>query len=149
MPVAPNRMTFMRGRVCAIRTLYSSCLVRWLIVIGVVIGGRVALADAPGIEALSRGIRSFEARQYHEAEKQFGNALARGGLSRAQTLTAYVDLGVTLIALGKTNAAEDAFEQAALIDPNFGLPPKSAPRAQKLAKSAKHKQESVGPYHFE
>jgi Domain of unknown function (DUF5916)/Carbohydrate family 9 binding domain-like len=124
-------------------------LVRWLIVIGVVIGARVAHADAPGIEALSRGIRSFEARQYHDAEKQFGNALSRGGLSRAQTLTAYVDLGVTLIALGKTNAAENAFEQAALIDPSFGLPPKSASRAQKLAKSAKHKQESVGPYHFE
>jgi hypothetical protein len=113
------------------------------------IATRVAFADAPGIEALTHGIRSFETKQYAEAAKQFANAISRGGLSRAQTLTAYVDLGVTLIALGKTNAAEDAFEQAALIDPSFGLPPHSAPRAQKMAKSAKKKQESVGPYHFE
>jgi len=123
-------------------------LARWLIVIWVVIA-RVAHADAPGIEALTRGIRSFEAKQYREAEKELETALTRGGLSRAQTLTAYVDLGVTRVALGKTATAEAAFDQAALIDPNFGLPPKSGARAQKLAKSAKHKQDAIGPFHLE
>jgi len=124
-------------------------LARWLIVLWVVVIARAASADAPGIEALTRGIRAFEAKQYRDAEKSLETALSRGGLSRAQTLTAYVDLGVTRVALGKTPTAEEAFDQAALIDPSFGLPPKSGARAEKLAKAAKHRQEGIGALHFE
>src|SRR5690348_12901734 len=108
---------------------------------------RIAHAEAPGAESLTRGIHAFEAKQYKQAEKLFDNALTRGGLSRAQTLTAYVDLGVTLVALGKQKAAERAFEEAAAIDPKFVVPPHAGQRASKLAAAARKKQES--PYHFE
>lgn len=109
----------------------------------------VARADAPGAEPLSRGIRAFEARQYKAAEKLFDSALARGGLSRAQTLTTYIDLGVTLVLLGKTRAAERAFDEAALIDPKFVVPAHAGTQAQQLANAARRRQDSIGQYHFD
>ena len=94
-----------------------------------VLAASAARADAPGADALTRGIRAFEAKKYETAQKLFDNAISRGGLSRAQTLTTYVDLGVTLVLLGKTRAAERAFEEAALIDPKFVVPPHSGRQA--------------------
>ena len=115
----------------------------------VVVLAAYARADIPGLDALTRGIQAFEAGQYKQAEALFDNALTRGGLSRAATLTAYVDLGVTLVVLGKADGAERAFEQAALIDPKFVVPPHSGPRAAKIADQARKKQEAIGAYHFD
>ncbi len=109
----------------------------------------VALAEPTGAELLARGIRALEKREYQAAEKQFETALAHGGLTRAQTLTAYIDLGAALASLGKTNAAERAFEQAAIIDPKFVVPPHSGKKANALAEKARKTQSGVGPYHFD
>jgi hypothetical protein len=114
-----------------------------------VITARAAFADPPAAESLARGIRAFETRQYKLAAKLFQSALARGSLTRAQTLTAYIDLGATFVALGKTDAGERAFEQAALIDPKFVVPPHSGRQATALANQARRKQDGVGPYHLE
>ncbi len=121
---------------------------RWLIGFGLLLAVRIAVADAPGADSLVRGIRAFEAGHYKQAQKLFDSALARGGLTRAQTLTAYVDLGVTLVMLGKTKSAEHAFEQAVLIDPQFTVPPHSGQQAARVADEARHKQEGVG-YRFD
>jgi hypothetical protein len=56
---------------------------------------------------------------------------------------------VTLVALGRMHEAERAFEEAALIDPKFVVPPRSGAHASKLANEARKKQESLGQYHFE
>jgi len=122
---------------------------RRLLVLCIAIASGSAFADAPGVDALSQGIQAFEAKQYKTAEELFGNALVRGGLTRVQTLTAYVDLGVTLVVLGKDRAAQRAFEQAALIDPAFVVPPHSGGLATRIANDARHKQASIGPYHFD
>ncbi len=124
-------------------------LLRWVLVLAVAVTASSAFAEAPGADSLTRGIQAFEAHHYKEAEGLFDNALSRGGLSRAQTLTAYVDLGVTLVALGKTKPAQHAFEEAALIDPKFVVPPRSGREATQLANQARRKQESIGQYHFE
>jgi hypothetical protein len=121
----------------------------WVLVVCVVFAARAVLAEAPGVEPLTRGIRALEKREYSQAAKLFENALSRGGLARVQTLTAYVNLGAALVALGKNAAAERAFEEAALIDPSFVVPPHSGRAASGLAEQAKHKQESIGPYHLE
>jgi hypothetical protein len=118
-------------------------------VIAIALVVRAAWADTPGAESLTRGIQAFEQHNYALAAAQFDNALGRGGLSRAQTLTVYVDLGVAYVALGKTKQAQQAFETAALIDPKFVVPPSSGPRAEKLANQARQKEESVGQYHFD
>jgi len=110
---------------------------------------RVALAEPPGAAMLARGIRALEKSDYEAAVTGFENALARGGLSRAQTLTAYVDLGAALVALGHTKEAQRAFEEAALIDPKFVVPPSSGRQATALANQARKKQAAVGPYHFD
>ena len=124
-------------------------LVRWILVLAVALTASSAFAEAPGADSLTRGIQAFEGHHYKEAEGLFDNAISRGGLSRAQTLTAYVDLGVTLVALGKTKPAQHAFEEAALIDPKFVVPPRSGRQATQLANQARHKQEGIGQYHFE
>ena len=121
----------------------------WVLVVCVVFAARAVVAEPPGVEPLTRGIRALEKRDYAQAAKLFENALTRGGLARVQTLTAYVNLGAALVALGKTRGAEAAFEQAALIDPSFVVPPHSGRQAAGLADQAKHKQESVGQYHLE
>ena len=119
------------------------------IAMAIVVVARVVAAEPPGVEPLTRGIRALEKHDYAQAAKLFENALTRGGLARVQTLTAYVNLGAALVALGKTSAAEHAFEQAALIDPSFVVPPHSGRQAVGLADQAKHKQESIGQYHLE
>src|SRR5207249_3682097 len=70
----------------------------------------IAYADGKGAESLTRGIQALDAGDYKKAENLFDSALAKGGLTRAQTLTTYIDLGVTLVLLGKTDAAERDFE---------------------------------------
>ncbi len=120
-----------------------------MLVLAVVCLARASSAEPPGADALVRGIRAFESKEYKTAARLFESALARGGLTRAQTLTAYIDLGATQVALGKTAAASRAFEQAALIDPTFVVPPNSGRQATQLANQARHKQEGVGPYKFE
>jgi hypothetical protein len=125
-----------------------------LVVFAVSIGAAaIAHADPaappPGAESLTRGIQALDAHDYKQAEKLFDSALARGGLTRAQTLTSYVDLGVTLVALGRTDAARRAFEEAALIDPRFVVPKKSGAAALRLAERAKKTEDGIGPYHLE
>lgn len=110
---------------------------------------RNASAEPRGGASLVAGIRAFEKHDYAEAAKQFQAALAKGGLSRAQTLTAYIDLGTTLVALGRTNLAQRAFEEAALIDPRFVVPPHSGRQATSLANQARRKQETLGQYHLD
>jgi Domain of unknown function (DUF5916) len=123
---------------------------RVLVILGVLaLCMRVAAADPPGAETLTRGIRALEKGDYAQAAKLFDNALTRGGLARVQTLTAYVNLGASLVALGNIKGAERAFEQAALIDPSFAVPPRSGRQAIGLADQAKHKQEAIGQYHLE
>ena len=106
----------------------------------------VASAEPSGAALLARGIRAFETRDFAGAVKLFEGALARGKLSRAQTLTAYVDLGTTLAALKKSKEAAEAFEQAALLDPDFVVPPHSGKQAATLAYDAKKKLEAVGQF---
>jgi Domain of unknown function (DUF5916) len=121
-----------------------------LVILGVLaLVARIARADPPGAEMLTRGIRALEKGDYAQAAKLFDNALTRGGLARVQTLTAYVNLGASLVALGNVKAAQRAFEQAALIDPSFAVPPRSGRQAIGLADQAKHKQEAIGQYHLE
>ena len=83
------------------RALVTGCVAT----VVVAVAAAVVLAEPaqpPGAESLTRGIQALDGHQYKQAEKLFDSALARGGLTRAQTLTAYVDLGVTLVALGRT-----------------------------------------------
>lgn len=133
----------------SVAVIYTRILVRWLVVLGIALAARVALAESAGGELLARGVKAFDAHDYKNAAKLLDSAIARGALSRDQTLTAYIDLGTAQAALGKTRAAAHAFEQAALIDPGFALPPRSSRRASALARQARHKQEPLGPYHLD
>ena len=107
---------------------------------------RAAIAEPTGADSLVRGIKAFEQHDYGKARTLFEGALARGGLTRAQTLTAYIDLGATLVALHKDTAAERAFEQAAVIDPKFVVPPHSGKAAEALAQKARAAKDGIGPY---
>ena len=109
----------------------------------------VARAEPKGAESLTRGIQALDGKQYKQAENLFDAAIAKGGLTRVQTLTTYVDLGVTLVLLGKTDAAERAFEEAARIDPKFVVPKKSGAIALRLADQARKREDGVGPYHMD
>jgi hypothetical protein len=78
---------------------------RQALVVALCLVARAVVADPTGADSLVRGIKAFEQRDYGKAKSLFEGAIARGGLTRAQTLTAYIDLGATLVALHKDTAA--------------------------------------------
>lgn len=71
-------------------------------------------------------------------------ALTQGGLARADALDAYTRLGAALAIAGQKKPAIAAFRKAALIDPEFQVPPEAGKKAAALAEIARRAQRRAG-----
>ncbi len=71
-------------------------------------------------------------------------ALDSGGLSRFDVVEAYSRLGASLAIAGNSRAAVAAFRRAALVDPDFRVPPEAGKRAAALAEQARRAQKKAG-----
>jgi hypothetical protein len=67
----------------------------------------------------------------------YEEALKQGGLSPAETLVAFIRVGVYRAGAGKADAALNAFRNAALLDPEFEYPAEGGARGKLIAQKAR------------
>jgi hypothetical protein len=94
---------------------------------------------------LTRARDAWAKGEFDIAGPQYQAALDGGGLSPDDVLDAYVHLGAAEVVAGKPKIAADAFRRAALLDPEFQLPPEAGKRATQLAAAARRAASKVGP----
>ncbi len=94
--------------------------------------------------ALKRARDAWNDGDFDVAPGLYQNALAAGGLSRADVIDALARTGSALAVVGKKKAALAAFRQAALLDPTFSVPPEAGRKAVALADRARKEQHKVG-----
>lgn len=101
--------------------------------------------EAPaGAQALEHAHAAWDRGDFDTAETLFKEALDQGGLGRDATLDANVYLGAARAVVGHKSPALVAFRYAALLDPNFKVPPEAGKKAVKLAILAKHQTSRIG-----
>ena len=111
----------------------------------------LAVAGWPGAvyaqssnRALDKARAAWDNADFDLAPALYETALEVGNLQKSDVVDAYVRMGSALAIGGKKKAALDAFRKAALLDPNFQLPPEAGKKATALAKLAKRQQARVG-----
>lgn len=103
---------------------------------------------APGTSALEEARKSWDDGAIDVAERQYEQALARGGLDRASTLECWIHIGAARAVLGKKNAALSAFRMALLIDDNFSVPAEAGKKAAQIADHARRQSNRVAALHM-
>lgn len=101
---------------------------------------RAPAAASRGSGALERAASAWSRGDFDTAATLYNEAIEQGGLSREDTLTAYVHLGATRAVLGAKDQALVAFRQAALMDPEFTSPVEAGKKAAQTATLAKKQQ---------
>ncbi len=104
----------------------------------------VASATSPLASPLDRGREAWSAGEFDVAETLFKDAISHGGLTRKDTLDAYVFLGATRLILKKNDPALIAFRMAGLIDMSFKVPPEAGKKAAILVETAKKQDARIG-----
>ena len=105
-----------------------------------------AADDARGGGVLGRANTAWGRGEFDVAEALYHEALEQGGLSRSDTLKAYVYMACARAVQGKREQALSAFRQAVLIDPRFTLPPEAGKKALALGEQVRAKEGKVGPF---
>jgi hypothetical protein len=101
-------------------------------------------AQSSSSRALDKARAAWDNADFDLAPALFETALEVGGLQKSDVVDAYARMGSALAIGGKKKAALVAFRKAALIDPNFQLPPEAGKKATTLAKLAKRQQARTG-----
>lgn len=130
-----------------VRSFWSSRAV--LVRTGVVC---VALATWPGAvyaqsssnPALDKARAAWDNADFDLAPALYETAIEVGGLAKADVVDAYARMGSALAISGKKKPSLAAFRKAALLDPQFQLPPEAGKKATALAKLAKRQQARTG-----
>jgi hypothetical protein len=94
--------------------------------------------------ALDKARSAWDEADFDLAPALYETALEVGGLAKADVVDAYARIGSALAIGGKKKAAIEAFRKAAVLDPNFQVPPEAGKRATTLAKAAKRLQARAG-----
>ncbi|MEO8798214.1 MAG: tetratricopeptide repeat protein, partial [Polyangiaceae bacterium] len=102
--------------------------------------------DARGTGPMSRANTAWSKGEFDVAEALYHEALEQGGLSRADTLHAYVYMACARVVQNKKEQAVSAFRQAVLIDPTFGVPSEAGKKAYQLGQQVKAREARVGPF---
>ena len=87
--------------------------------------------------AIARATEAWVVGEISKAGELYEQALAEGGLSPSDTLTAYVRIGVWRAAVGKKEGALSAFRNASIIDPEFEYPGEAGPTAKPIYEQAR------------
>lgn len=103
---------------------------------------------APGTSALEKARRAWDDGAIDQAERDYRQALERGGLDRAATLECWIHVGAARAVLGKKRDALSAFRMALLIDDNFSVPPEAGKKADALANAARRQTDRVATLHM-
>ena len=93
---------------------------------------------------LSRARDAWSNADYEQVPSLFRKAIETGGLAKADVVDAYVRTGAALAIAGKKSPAIAAFRKAALLDPDFQLPPEAGKKALALAATARKQQARAG-----
>jgi hypothetical protein len=107
---------------------------------------RSVRADGPSNPIMTRAEAAAQKQDYASAEVLYTEALDKGGLSTAETLQCYVQLGIARIALGKTKEGRAAFRSAALLDPHFFLPQDTGRKVRVIADEMRRDARTTGAY---
>ena len=100
----------------------------------------------PGAGVFGRANTAWGRGEFDVAEALYHEALEQGGLSRNDTLKAYVYMACARAVQGKREQALSAFRQAVLIDPRFTLPSEAGKKALVLGEQVRAKEGKVGPF---
>lgn len=102
--------------------------------------------EARGTGPMSRANTAWGKGEFDVAEALYHEALEQGGLSRADTLHAYVYMACARVVQNKKEQAVSAFRQAVLIDPTFAVPSEAGKKAYQLGQQVKAREAHVGPF---
>lgn len=103
-----------------------------------------AQEDAP-LPPIAAATEAWEVGEIDKAGKLYEDALKQGGLTPSDTMAAFVRVGVWRASKGKTDAALNAFRNAAVIDPNFELPKEAPARSKAVYDRARKEAEGQPP----
>lgn len=113
-------------------------------VAGLICSIAATAAAAPGTPALERARQSWDDAAFDKAEREYREALDKGGLDRASTLECWVHVGAARSILGKKSGALAAFRMALFIDDNFEVPREAGKKAVGLAETARRQVNRIG-----
>lgn len=105
---------------------------------------RAQTSGPPPPASLAPERAAWEAGDFDRVPALCQKALESGGLARGEVVEAYTRLGAALAIAGKSRPAAAAFLRAALIDPDFKVPPEAGKRAATLAQAARRAQRRTG-----
>jgi hypothetical protein len=114
-----------------------------LLVVAIGFAAVIARADG-GPAVLVRADAAWDQGDYDVASALYSEALEHGGLTPEGTLECYVRRGAALVVLGREKDALSALRFAALLNPNFILPPEAGRKASRIASQAR-REEQRGP----
>ncbi len=114
-----------------------------LLIVAFGLATAIARADG-GAAVLVRADAAWDEGDYDVASALYSEALERGGLPPEGTLECYVRRGAALVILGHEHDALIALRSAALLNPNFVLPPEAGRKAARVASQAR-REEQRGP----
>jgi hypothetical protein len=103
---------------------------------------RSQAGDRPA--TLQRALDAWNERAYDLVPALFQEALEAGGLKKADVVDAYARMGAAIAILHGSHAALPALRKAALLDPEFKLPPDAGKKALALAEQARREQAHFG-----
>ncbi|MCC6646416.1 MAG: hypothetical protein IT374_12700 [Polyangiaceae bacterium] len=102
------------------------------------------LACAEDKTFLAQAAEKWEQGAITEAAPLYEKALSQGGMFPPDVVLAHARIGTVHAAVGKKEAAMNAFRVAAVIDPEFQLPAESGPVAKKLYEEARKQAQKQG-----
>lgn len=105
-------------------------------------------AAAPGTSALQRARQAWDDGAIDKAEREYRDALGKGGLDRGATLECWIHIGAARAVLGHKSAAVAAFRMALLIDEDFTVPAEAGRKATQLADAARREPNRVPALHL-
>jgi hypothetical protein len=94
--------------------------------------------------AFQRAVDAWNEKAFDLVPGLFQDALDAGGLDKAAVVDAYARIGAASAILHGTHAGLPAFRKAALLDPEFKLPPEAGKKALALAEQARREQAHFG-----
>jgi len=94
--------------------------------------------------ALQRARDAWNNGDFDIAPGLFLDAIAAGGLQKADVVDAYARIGAALTMAHKTQTALTVFHNTALLDPGFKVPPEAGKKVIALAERARREQARIG-----
>lgn len=118
------------------------CAVAFCLAIG--LATNAFAAETTGSSALLQARAAWDRGALSESEGFYRDALAAGGLAPSEVIEGYVRLGAARASSGKKAQAIAAFRAAAILDPNFAVPPEAGPTGGTLAARARKDTAKIG-----